>query len=160
MRRIIFIPIALLLVLSRLSAQTTVKYDGAWWNQQTSDLQKMYVTGFFSGISDVRDMLQTLKAKKEVVIEKDPITQLSTEVEVASTPRAQVIGELDGYCVTTTSFTVDQYYTGLTDFYKEKLNKNIPINKAFEVVRMYLKGKTKFEINPHVKSLREEFSDK
>lgn len=141
-------------------AQEGMYLDGKWWNTQTAEVRQNYIAGFVDGIRDVQQMLETMKVKKEVVIKKDPITQLSTEEEVATTPRQQIIEDLDTYCNNTSKFSTEQYSDGLDKFYGEKLNLKIPLNKAMEVVRMYLKGKTTWEINPHVKGLREAYGTK
>ncbi len=139
----------------RSHAQTTITQNSKWWNDVTNEVKMGYVTGFFDGVRDVQTYLTTMREKKEVVIQRDPITGINRTVETEDTPKQKSIRELDDYCRNVLEqFSVEQYVAGLDKFYSDKLNAMIRVNDAMEVVRMQLRNKNPKEINAHIKYLR------
>jgi len=110
--------------------------NGAWWNTLSPDSKSDFVDGYVSAMADVHQMLMAIvKQNSKELTPGDP--KLKFDTQMSATIQLGVIAERYEY----EEVGRTKLLAGMDSFYKEPLNKLIPIEFAFAWERDTLNGK-------------------
>ena len=107
--------------------------NGAWWATLSQDSKADFVDGFVTAMADVHKMLIGFVKQNKKELTPGP----KFDVQMSSILQLSVIAEHYEY----DEVGRDKILSGVDTFYKEPLNKLIPIEFAFAWERDTLNGK-------------------
>jgi hypothetical protein len=131
---------AVVLVLSGAAvAADKPQNDGYWWANLSAQYRAGYVWGYLAGMSHANTgkLGQCLSFAKDLQQAKFPNTSLKQVIDTFCTYPD------DDY----DSITVGQFVDGITSFYSDYRNKQLPIEWAMEYIRDEVKGKPGAELS-------------